>query len=217
MGPDHAWPFRPWCSPPLGAGHSRRSTLWPALWRGLAGTTAAALGAMFDDVTTFHPPARPGADRGRASGISHLATKRRRAHLCRLSPQARRSPPRQLACRFRHPPIRRDARLLKYGAVSSARRLVGACAAVCSVCGLREPPTGRRPTGAGKLSEWLSEPGHRLGHWSQLRRGRAGHSAIVVGPPSAFADRWAALSDPISCFASANAHPPARQAASNCR
>ena len=53
----------------------------------------------------------------------------------------------------------------------------------------------------------LSEPGHRFGHAGagnrRQRRQADFAGAIVVGPPSAFADRWARrFPDPISCFAS---------------
>ena len=59
-----------------------------------------------------------------------------------------------------------------------------------------------------RLCDYYVEPGHRprraaAGNDRERRQGRSSRAPIVVGPPSAFADRWARrFPDPISCFAS---------------
>ena len=211
---------------------ARRSTSWRcATARILPATTqAAALGETTDDqrrlrhLPSGRPCARLGADRGRASAAcasSPPATTSAR-------PDATCAPFEPIKCDvfiteatfglpvFRHPPdTRRDRPAAEIGRAVSRARASGR--RLCARQGAaRDPAAARRrlrqadlhPRRAGQALRLLSEPGHRsrrpaAGDRRERRARQDFAGAIVVGPPSAFADRWARrFPDPISCFAS---------------
>ena len=117
---------------------------------------------------------------------------------------------------FRHPPdARRDRPAAQSvsavsGARASRRRLCARQGAA------RHPAAARRrlrradlhPRRAGAALRLLREPGHRSRRRCSPATVESGAKAdfagaIVVGPPSAFADRWARrFPDPVACFAS---------------
>ena len=116
---------------------------------------------------------------------------------------------------FRHPPVRQEiARLLKSVAQFPERaHLVGAYALGKAQRVMKELRQAGydRPIhihGAlAKLSAYYQSQGIDLGPLepATVEAGRKGDfaGAVVIGPPSAFADRWARrFPDPVACFAS---------------
>ena len=129
---------------------------------------------------------------------------------------------------FRHPPDREEiGRLLKSVAqfperVASRRRLCARQGAARHPAAARLPATTSRSTSTARWrsSATITRARASTSASSSRRPSRAASKgdfagAIVVGPPSAFADRWARrFPDPVACLRlRLDAHPPARQAA----